>query len=217
MESPEVHTWKVLQCLLCKRPEESLVTGPLSTKNYVTAHQNCLLYSSGIFCENTPEHDDLFGFSVEHVQEEAKRGSKLKCDDCKKSGATVGCEVKRCTKSFHFPCAIGAGAKTVEGKKGTYAVYCKKHSSQNEGGANGVSSADSSDSSTRHSSKVSHCHRKRNRGTSHLDNSRNDIATENHETPRGRPFNGDSIPGPSTSSDSRRPLKVKDRRLSYER
>ncbi|CAL8236485.1 unnamed protein product, partial [Arctogadus glacialis] len=100
-----------------------------------------------------------------------------KCDGCKKFGATVGCEVKRCTKSFHLPCAIWAGAKTVEGEGWTYAVYCKKHSSQNEGGANGVSSADSSDSSTRHSSKVSRRHRERNRGTSHLDNSRNDIAT----------------------------------------
>uniref|UniRef100_A0A8C4ZP99 PHD-type domain-containing protein n=1 Tax=Gadus morhua TaxID=8049 RepID=A0A8C4ZP99_GADMO len=171
-----------------------------------------MLYSSGIYCENTPEHDDLFGFSVKHVQDEARRGYKLKCDDCKKSGATVGCEVKRCTKSFHFPCAIGAGAETVEDEEGRYAVYCKKHRSQNEGGANGVSSADSSDSSTRHSSKVSRRHHERNRGTSHLDNSRNDIATENHETPRHKPFNGDSIPGPSTSSDSRRPLK---RGLSY--
>ena len=35
------------------------------------------LYSSGIYCENTPEHDDLFGFSVKHVQDEARRGYKL--------------------------------------------------------------------------------------------------------------------------------------------
>ena len=47
--------------------------------------------------------------------------SHQKCDDCKKSGATVGCEVKRCTKSFHFPCAIGAGAETVEDEEGRYA------------------------------------------------------------------------------------------------
>ncbi|CAL8322740.1 unnamed protein product [Merluccius merluccius] len=72
------------------------------------------LYSSGIICENSPDFDDLFGFSAEDVKLEAKRGSRLKCDHCGKSRATVGCEVRRCTKSFHYPCAVQGGAEHVD-------------------------------------------------------------------------------------------------------
>lgn len=35
------------------------------------------LYSAGLICENSPEFDDLFGFSVEDVENEVKRGRKL--------------------------------------------------------------------------------------------------------------------------------------------
>lgn len=35
------------------------------------------MYASGIYCENTPEFDDLFGFSVKEVMKEIKRGSRL--------------------------------------------------------------------------------------------------------------------------------------------
>lgn len=34
-------------------------------------------FSSGIYCQHSPQFDDLFGFSVEDVMEEVKRGSKL--------------------------------------------------------------------------------------------------------------------------------------------
>lgn len=35
------------------------------------------LFSSGIFCRSSPQFDDLFGFSVEDVLNEVKRGRKL--------------------------------------------------------------------------------------------------------------------------------------------
>lgn len=45
------------------------------------------------------------------------------CKKCKKKGATAGCEVKRCKKSYHYPCAVLEGAKTVEdGDKGKYGL-----------------------------------------------------------------------------------------------
>lgn len=112
-------------CILCQRSEENRITGALSTKNLVTAHQNCLLYSSGLFCRESPQFDDLFGFSTEDVRAEVKRGSRLICSRCKKKGATVGCEVKRCQKSYHYPCAIQEGAKTrVDKRSGSYGLYC---------------------------------------------------------------------------------------------
>ncbi|XP_070771093.1 uncharacterized protein phf11 [Enoplosus armatus] len=128
-------------CVLCNRSGETKITGPLSTKDQVTAHQNCLLFSSGIYCRDSP-FDDLFGFSVDDVKNEVKRGSKLICNKCKKKGATAGCEVKRCKKSYHYPCALQEGAKVVEdADKGKYGLYCLKHKQKNNGSVNGCASS----------------------------------------------------------------------------
>ncbi|XP_064800151.1 mucin-5AC-like isoform X2 [Oncorhynchus masou masou] len=119
---------KKVQCVLCLTSEENRTTGPLSTKGSITAHQNCLLYSSGIICKNSPEFDDLFGFSVEDVLNELKRGNRLNCYRCKKKGATVGCEVKRCKKSYHYPCALRDGAQNVDDHtEEKFTLYCLKH------------------------------------------------------------------------------------------
>ncbi|KAA8587970.1 hypothetical protein FQN60_001164 [Etheostoma spectabile] len=121
-------------CVLCQRSEETTITGPLSTNNEVTAHQNCLLFSSGLFCRNSPQFDDLFGFFVEDVLSEVKRGSKLICNKCKLKGATAGCEVGRCKKSYHYPCAVKAKATVVEdADRGKYGLYCYNHSLQTQG------------------------------------------------------------------------------------
>ncbi|MCI4378114.1 hypothetical protein PGIGA_G00212180 [Pangasianodon gigas] len=117
-----------LCCVLCKRADETKITGPLSRKQGIAAHQNCLLYASGIYCKNSPTFDDLFGFDVEDVLNECKRGRKLKCSYCKKNGATAGCEVKSCKRSYHYPCAHKASAKSEEDQnKGIFRLYCKKH------------------------------------------------------------------------------------------
>ncbi|KAI4805553.1 hypothetical protein KUCAC02_010158 [Chaenocephalus aceratus] len=111
-----------LLCVLCQRSEQTKFTGALSTKEDVTAHQNCLLFSSALFCRNTPQFDDLFGFSVDDVLSEVKRGRQLT------RGATVGCEVGRCKKSYHYPCAVEERAKIVEDvTKEEYVLYCYKH------------------------------------------------------------------------------------------
>ncbi|XP_032385101.1 uncharacterized protein phf11 [Etheostoma spectabile] len=138
-------------CVLCQRSEETTITGPLSTNNEVTAHQNCLLFSSGLFCRNSPQFDDLFGFFVEDVLSEVKRGSKLICNKCKLKGATAGCEVGRCKKSYHYPCAVKAKATVVEdADRGKYGLYCYNHSlqTQEKNGARNGSPSSSSKSRT---------------------------------------------------------------------
>ncbi|XP_068184520.1 uncharacterized protein phf11 [Antennarius striatus] len=144
--SPDMsYDYKVF-CVLCQRSEETKLTGTLSTKKQVTAHQNCLLFSSGICCQNSPQFDDLFGFAVEDVVEEVKRGSKLKCSKCKKRGATAGCEVGRCKKSYHYPCAVQDGAVIVEDPvMGTYKLFCLHHiPRENSTFADGCASSSSS-------------------------------------------------------------------------
>ncbi|XP_024245065.1 PHD finger protein 7 isoform X2 [Oncorhynchus tshawytscha] len=143
---PEPHG-RNIRCVLCKSSKENLTTGPLSTKDSVTAHQNCLLYSSGVICQNSPEFDDLFGFTVKDVQNEMRRGNRLICYRCKRKGATVGCEVKRCQKSYHYPCAVEDGAHNVEDRiEGKYTVYCQKHNP--ELASNGTSLSCNGDSDT---------------------------------------------------------------------
>ncbi|CAB1329013.1 unnamed protein product, partial [Coregonus sp. 'balchen'] len=52
----------------------------------------------------------------------------LICYRCKKKGATVGCEVKRCKKSYHYPCAVRDGAQNVDDhREEKFTLYCQKH------------------------------------------------------------------------------------------
>ncbi|XP_043105301.1 pleckstrin homology domain-containing family O member 2-like isoform X3 [Puntigrus tetrazona] len=115
-------------CALCEKSDETEVTGPLSSKDNISAHQNCLLYASAIFCTNSPIYDDLFGFDVEDVKKEMKRGKRLVCHYCKRAGATAGCDVKRCKRSYHYPCAIKDRARAAENSnEGSYRLFCELH------------------------------------------------------------------------------------------
>ncbi|XP_077435261.1 uncharacterized protein phf11 isoform X2 [Vanacampus margaritifer] len=140
-----MHPSQKLVCVLCQRAEETETTAALLTKDDVTAHQNCLLFSSGIYCKDSPLFDDLFGFDAEDVRGEVKRGSKLLCAKCRRKGATVGCEVSRCQKCYHYPCAVEDVAKTVvDDVKGKYVLFCFKHSADQQQ-RNGDSSSDECD------------------------------------------------------------------------
>ncbi|XP_039601809.1 uncharacterized protein LOC120524048 [Polypterus senegalus] len=117
-----------LCCAFCKDTCESSETGPLLKKEDVCAHEFCMLYSSNLTTQNSPEGDDLAGFSLEDVKEELKRGRKLRCPSCKRNGATIGCEIKKCPKSYHYLCAKKEEAVLFENEvKCTFELYCKKH------------------------------------------------------------------------------------------
>ncbi|XP_072541364.1 uncharacterized protein phf11 [Salminus brasiliensis] len=128
MEQDEDSSPAGVVCLLCKTDDETETTGPLLSKEDISAHHKCLIYSSGIFCRNSPSFDDLFGFDVKDVKKEYNRGKKLKCHLCKQKGATVGCEVKKCKRSYHYPCAVKDRARCLEKKsKGRFMVFCEVH------------------------------------------------------------------------------------------
>ncbi|XP_042350916.1 histone-lysine N-methyltransferase SETD1B [Plectropomus leopardus] len=142
-----------VSCVLCRRSEETQITGPLSTKDEVTAHQNCLLYSSGLYCRNTPQFDDLFGFCVDDVLNEVKRGSRLRCNRCQIKGATAGCEVMRCKKSYHYPCAVKDRAKIIEdADKEKFVLFCSNHDPETAGN-NGIPNGRSSSHTKSRTSK----------------------------------------------------------------
>ncbi|XP_043556354.1 uncharacterized protein phf11 isoform X2 [Chiloscyllium plagiosum] len=119
-------------CGLCLRSGQSRETGRLFTDGRIAAHQNCMLFSSNLVNHNS-NFEDFGGFLVEDIEKEIKRGSKLKCFLCRKKGATVGCEVRMCRRSYHYPCAVRDEAAVIEDNdRGIYRIYCKAHKKDTE-------------------------------------------------------------------------------------
>ncbi|XP_067264876.1 serine-rich adhesin for platelets isoform X1 [Chanodichthys erythropterus] len=161
MGSDQYRSPHKINCVLCKKSDEDEITGPLSSKQNISAHQNCLLFASGIYCKNSPTYDDLFGFDVKDVMQELRRGKRLLCHHCNKNGATAGCENKRCRRSYHYPCAIEAKAETIEDHiEGRYKLLCELHDSKSKG----TSSVNLQEAST---SGLSGSNKKRKSANSH--------------------------------------------------
>ncbi|XP_062971967.1 PHD finger protein 11 [Elgaria multicarinata webbii] len=116
------------QCAFCPEDEECAIMYVAEEQN-LAVHQDCLLYSSGFAEseEHNPENLDI-RFDVTSVVSEIKRGKRLMCNFCRKKGATVGCEIKNCRRSYHYFCALcdDAAIKTDE-IQGTYRVFCPNH------------------------------------------------------------------------------------------
>jgi PHD-like zinc-binding domain len=58
------------------------------------------------------------------VYDEYVRGRQLRCFGCGTKGATVGCYIEKCKKTFHFRCLEAAGARKVEKY---FATFCALH------------------------------------------------------------------------------------------
>ncbi|XP_077171060.1 histone-lysine N-methyltransferase SETDB2 [Paroedura picta] len=116
------------QCAFCPEDEECSIMYVAEGQN-LAVHQDCLLYSSGFVEseEHNPENLDI-RFDVTSVVNELKRGRRLICNFCRKKGATVGCEVKHCRRSYHYFCALcdDAAIETDE-VQGVYRVFCPNH------------------------------------------------------------------------------------------
>ncbi|XP_028726226.1 PHD finger protein 11 isoform X1 [Peromyscus leucopus] len=115
-------------CAFCPKGEEWSVMYFAPSEN-IAAHENCLLYSSALVeCE---AHDNLNksrNFAVKSVKKEIWRGRRLKCTQCTKGGATVGCDLPTCSQNYHFSCAKKVNAVLqVDEVEGTYKLFCQKH------------------------------------------------------------------------------------------
>ncbi|XP_044142858.1 uncharacterized protein LOC122932489 [Bufo gargarizans] len=126
-------------CAFCKVSEENEITGEMQrTRNgKIVAHYNCMLYSPRVLSIESEEDEEEFKFKIESVQSEIKRGKKLRCNICKKSIATAGCDVSSCRRRYHYPCVQKADGSSDPNR---YVVYCKDHKSKNT--ANGSKDTD---------------------------------------------------------------------------
>uniref|UniRef100_A0A8D0E6T8 PHD-type domain-containing protein n=1 Tax=Salvator merianae TaxID=96440 RepID=A0A8D0E6T8_SALMN len=113
------------QCALCRKCEDSAVMYIAKGRN-LAVHQDCLLYSSGFVESEEPENLNI-RFDVDAVETEIKRGKRLRCTFCSENGATVGCELKTCRRTYHYFCALLDDAKIDTCEEGAYRVFCHKH------------------------------------------------------------------------------------------
>ncbi|TFK12518.1 speedy protein 1-A-like [Platysternon megacephalum] len=95
-------------CVLCQRTDDCPEKyGEKRTyKEYnLTVHYYCLLMSSGIW-QRGEEDEGVYGFLIKDIRKEVNRAAKLKCNICKKKGASIGCVAPKCKRSYHFPCGV---------------------------------------------------------------------------------------------------------------
>lgn len=108
-------------CLFCKSVGEGFPTKEgrlLYCGQNEWVHTNCALWSSEVF-------EEIDG-SLQNVHSAVSRARLIRCVQCGKKGASLGCCAKSCPSAYHFACAINAECIFLENKE----VYCKTHSNQ---------------------------------------------------------------------------------------
>ncbi|KAK6298167.1 PHD finger protein 6 [Coregonus clupeaformis] len=120
---------KMRKCAFCRTNRDKECGQLLVSDNQkVAAHHKCMLFSSALVTSHSDCNDNIGGFSVQDVRKELKRGNKLMCWSCHRPGATVGCDVKTCRRTYHYYCAVWDKAQVKENpSQGSYLVYCRKH------------------------------------------------------------------------------------------
>lgn len=83
------------------------------------------LFGSGL-AQTAEEREErqLNGFSIDDVEKEKNRASKLKCVYCKQKGAAIGCCKVQCRRSYHFNCGLNNSCSYEYHK---YTSFCKNH------------------------------------------------------------------------------------------
>ncbi|KAM3852598.1 PHD finger protein 11 isoform 2-T3 [Vipera latastei] len=115
------------KCAFCQDDVACAIMYIAEDKN-LAVHQNCLLFSSGFVESEEQRPGDLDRrFDVASVEREIKRGRRLLCRLCRKRGATIGCEMQTCRKSYHYFCALHDAASFEYEESGRYRMFCKKH------------------------------------------------------------------------------------------
>ncbi|XP_071832102.1 uncharacterized protein [Apostichopus japonicus] len=90
----------------------------------IRAHLYCLFFASGL-CQNGTMEEGVQGFLGKDILKEVNRARRLRCTYCKKIGASVGCGIKKCKVSYHFPC--GKDNQSIFRFYDRYESFCPKH------------------------------------------------------------------------------------------
>ena len=108
-------TSNILSCEFCGRYGPRRLSGRLiHLKNELWGHVNCTIRSRGIY--------ETMEGNVLNVGQVLNKIKSYKCVLCRRYGATIICEFKKCGKNYHFPCALAK--QSIFGKNGKF--YCLK-------------------------------------------------------------------------------------------
>ncbi|XP_068593332.1 G2/M phase-specific E3 ubiquitin-protein ligase [Cebidichthys violaceus] len=115
-------------CALCRLSDDDpAVFGEKVTlkEHKLSVHYFCLLTSCGVY-QRGEEDEGVFGFLVDDIKQEVRRSARLMCSGCKQKGACVGCNVRSCRRTVHFPC--GRKRNFISQFTGLFPSYCPDHS-----------------------------------------------------------------------------------------
>nr|XP_012147639.1 PREDICTED: histone-lysine N-methyltransferase trithorax isoform X1 [Megachile rotundata] len=113
-----VHVEDSRSCCLCKGLGDGAETKEgrlLYCGQNEWVHSNCALWSNEVF-------EEIDG-SLQNVHSAISRGRLIRCSECGKKGASVGCCAKNCSSTFHYPCARNVGLAFNDDKT----VFCSLH------------------------------------------------------------------------------------------
>ncbi|KZC07923.1 Histone-lysine N-methyltransferase trithorax [Dufourea novaeangliae] len=113
-----VHVEDSRSCCLCKGLGDGQETKEgrlLYCGQNEWVHSNCALWSNEVF-------EEIDG-SLQNVHSAISRGRLIRCSECGKKGASVGCCAKNCSSTFHYPCARNIGLAFNDDKT----VFCSLH------------------------------------------------------------------------------------------
>ncbi|XP_012151382.1 uncharacterized protein LOC100880920 isoform X2 [Megachile rotundata] len=112
-------------CCFCGLSDNNeLKFGKFYEHGDIITHYYCLLLSSNME-QRGNDNEGILGFLVADIQKELRRGKRLMCTYCKKSGATLGCCNTKCKRIFHYPCGLSAGA--LNQFFGEFRSFCVNH------------------------------------------------------------------------------------------
>uniref|UniRef100_A0A7S1EQ47 PHD-type domain-containing protein n=1 Tax=Timspurckia oligopyrenoides TaxID=708627 RepID=A0A7S1EQ47_9RHOD len=124
-------------CALCpslyndESDDDETLVGPytlLVGQPPLYVHLECALWAPEVYAlEST---DVLNGPALVNVATAYRRGRRLKCVLCHERGATLGCFVDSCTRTFHRKCVLN-GSKCVTIPQ-DFKVYCSVHASRSK-------------------------------------------------------------------------------------
>ncbi|KAH7433388.1 hypothetical protein KP509_07G067200 [Ceratopteris richardii] len=93
--------------------------GPLGDKFGIAGvwvHQECAIWSPEVYFAGIGH--------IKNIRAALRRGKFLKCTRCGRPGATIGCRIKRCPRTYHLPCARFEGCY-FDPKK--FLMACDEH------------------------------------------------------------------------------------------
>ncbi|CAD5190665.1 unnamed protein product [Musa acuminata subsp. malaccensis] len=90
----------------------------------IWVHQHCAVWSPEVYFAGLG--------CLKNVRAALCRGKALKCSRCGRPGATIGCRVDRCPKTYHLPCSRADGC-VFDHRKFLIACYDHRHLFQPQG------------------------------------------------------------------------------------